>query len=57
MVLPCPHGASMNVIAVNLIVTVRPDCSASDWVGRLVSAMDSGHYGVAGGASNEAALV
>ena len=41
----------------NVMVSVRPDCPAGDRVVRIVSAMDSGHYGVAGGASNEAALV
>ncbi|CAN1571511.1 hypothetical protein MCELHM10_03263 [Paracoccaceae bacterium] len=38
-------------------VTVRRDCSAALIEGEIVSAMDSGHYGVVGGASNEAALV
>ena len=37
-------------------VTVRPDRSAAPWRGRIVSTTDSGHYGVWGGASNEAAL-
>ena len=38
-------------------VSVRPDCPAALIVGEIVSALNGGHYGVAGGASNEAALV
>ena len=37
-------------------VSVRPDCPAWDRVGRVVSALDSGHYGVLGGSAHEAAL-
>ncbi len=37
--------------------TARPDCPAALIVGEIVSALNGGHYGVAGGASNEAALV
>ena len=38
------------------IVTVRPDCSAAERVGGIVSALDSGHFGVLGGSADEAAL-
>ena len=37
-------------------VTVRPDCPAALIEGEIVSVSDSGHYGVAGGASDKAAL-
>ena len=39
-----------------MIVSVRSDCSAADRVGRIVSALDSGHYGVLGGSAHETAL-
>ena len=37
-------------------VTVRSRCPAAQRVGRIVSALDSGHYGVLGGAEDETAL-
>ncbi len=37
-------------------VSVRSDRSAADRVGRVVSALDSGQYGVFGGSANETAL-
>ena len=39
------------------IVSVRSCCPAAYREGLVVSALDSGHYGVLGGAANEAALV
>ena len=39
-----------------LIVSVRPRCPAADRVGGIVSALDSGHFGVLGGSADEAAL-
>jgi hypothetical protein len=39
-----------------LTVSVRSDRSAADRVGRVVSALDSGQYGVFGGSANETAL-
>jgi hypothetical protein len=38
------------------LVSVRSDRSAADRVGRVVSALDSGQYGVFGGSANETAL-
>ena len=37
-------------------VSVRSRCPASDRVGLIVSALDSGHYGVRGGSAHKAAL-
>ena len=39
-----------------LVVCVWSDRSAADRVGRVVSALDSGQYGVFGGSANETAL-
>ena len=39
-----------------IMVSVRSDCTAADRVGRIVSTLDSGHYGVLGGSADETAL-
>ena len=41
---------------ISLIVSVRPDCPAALIEGEIVSASDSGHYGVLCGSADEAAL-
>jgi len=46
----------MQVRSPDCSVSVRPDCAAADRVGLIVSALDSGHYGVMGGSAHEAAL-
>jgi hypothetical protein len=48
---------SSSVSSNAMIVSVWSGRSAADGVGRIVSALDSGHYGVLCGAAGEAALV
>jgi hypothetical protein len=57
---PLALSERLTISSVNLptfLVSVRSGCSAADGVGLAVSALDSGHYGVPGGAAGEAALV
>jgi hypothetical protein len=60
----CPHhmgpsGAAALSVFIDgaYIVSVGPGRSAAVGVGRIVSALESGHYGVLCGAAGEAALV
>ena len=51
-----PEGLVADFGRLMSIVSLRPDCSAADRVGRIVSALDGGHYGVLGGSTHETAL-
>ena len=46
----------MNRVDGKIAVSVRPDCPAALIEGEIVSALDGGHYGVAGGSAHEKAL-